>query len=482
MSDARSRRQFIGRLAGGAGGLIVGFDPATRCWATAGTPGPLLGLPPLAGTMVTDAATLEEFSQDNGRIIHRRPLAVLRPGGIDDILRMVRFASRHRIRVAMRGQGHSSYGQSQVEAGVVIDARPLRTIVSLTEAEVDVEAGATWDEVLAATLARGRTPPVLPDTQAITVGGTLSVGGTGNASHRSGAIIDHVREIEVVTGDARRLVCSATRNRELFEMALAGLGQVALIVRARLGLADAPSEVTLVDYDHDDLDAFLGDQRSAAADGLFDHLGGRVTKRPDGAPRYRLTAGTFHGPKFPESDRPDVLRGTRGTERRMPYAEYVHRTLPLIERGKQSGAWWYPSPSAMFFVADSDARAFVTEALAEATTLEGTELFNGFAFLACPTRVFTRPLLPFPNEPLAFQAWIIRRVPAERVPAVLDANLRLWQRVRANGGTRYAGYGAVPFTPEHWAAHYGPKPWARLVAAKRAFDPRGVLTPGPGIF
>jgi hypothetical protein len=480
MGNARTRRQFVASLAGGASGLIVGFDPETRSWATAAARG-LVGVPALTGTLVAEDAVLDEFSQDNGRMISRRPIAVLRPGNASDIVKMVRYANAHRLRIAMRGQGHSSFGQSQVEAGVVIDARLLRKILTVTDTEIDVEAGATWDEVLTATLARGKTPPVLPDTQVITVGGTISVGGTGNASHKYGAIVDHVREIEVVTGDARRLVCSPTKNRELFEMTLAGLGQCAIIVRARLGLVDAPAEVTLVDYDYDDLDAYLRDQRAASAD-AFDHLGGRVTTRANGKPLFRLTAGTFHGPKFPESDRPDILQGERGTERRMPYLEYLHRTLPLIERGKQNGAWWYPSPSAMFFVADRDARAFVTEALADPTTLEGTELFNGFAFLAAPTRHFTRPLLPFPAEPLAFQAWIIRRVPKERVAVVLDANLRLWQRVTANGGTRYAGYGAVPFTREHWAAHYGPKTWARLTAAKRAFDPRGVLTPGPGIF
>ena len=482
MTDALSRRAFCHRLAGGAGALIAGFDPETRSWASDRTGGPLIDLPRLDGALVYDAAVLDEVSQDNGRIVRRRPLAVLRPGSAGDIVRMVRYANTHRIRVALRGQGHSSFGQAQVEAGIVIDARPLRKILGVTDAEIDVEAGATWDEVLAATLARERTPPVLPDTQVITVGGTLSVGGTGNASHRFGAIVDHVRELEVVTGNGRRLVCSDTRNRELFEMALAGLGQCALIVRARLRLAEAPSEVALVDYEYSDLDAFLADQRAAAADGMFDHLGGRVTTRPGGAPLFRLTAGTFRGARFPESDRPDTLRGVRGAERRMPYLEYLHRTLAIIERGKASGAWWWPSPSVMFFVADTDARAFVTDALADPTTLEGTELFGGFAFLACPTRAFIRPLLPFPTQPLAFQAWIIRRVPAERVPTVLDANLRLWQRVRAKGGTRYAGYGAVSFTPRRWAAHYGTKTWARLTTAKRAFDPANVLTPGPGMF
>jgi FAD/FMN-containing dehydrogenase len=239
----------------------------------------------------------------------------------------------------------------------------------------------------------------------------------------------------------------------------------------------------LRDYDYDDLDAFLDDQRALVREGRVDHLGGRVATRPDGPPFFRLSAGVYAGGGGREAARSAITpRGKPGDERRVPYHEYLHRTLPLIERGKQSGSWWWPSPSAMFFVADSDARAFVTDALAEPTTLEGTELFGGFAYLACRTPAFTRPLLPFPREPLAFQAWIIRRAPADRVDAVLAANLRLWQRVRAKGGTRYAGYGAVPFTPAHWADHYGPATWARLTAAKRAFDPAGILTPGPGMF
>ena len=484
MTNPFSRRDFCHRLAGGASAVIVGFDPAARSWVSDRAGGPLVDLPRLDGALAHDAAVKDEVSQDNGRIVRRRPLAVLRPGSVDDIVRMVRYASTHHIRVAMRGQGHSSFGQAQVEAGIVIDSRPLRRILGVTDSAIDVEAGATWDEVVAATLPRRRTPPVLPDTQVITVGGTLSVGGTGNASHRLGAIVDHARELEVVTGDGRRVVCSETRERELFEMTLAGLGQCALIVRARLALAPAPSEVTLIDYDYADLETFLADQRAMASDPMgFDHLGGRVTPRAEGAPRLRLTVGTFAGirPGPPPGDR--ALRGARGlAERRMPYLDYLHRTLPLIERGKTSGSWWWPSPSVMLFVADSDARSFVTEALADPTTVEGTELFDGFAFLACPAARFTRPLLPFPREPLAFQAWIIRRAPAERVPALLDANLRLAERVRGKGGRRYAGYGAVPFMPADWANHYGPATWARLTAAKRKFDPANVLTPGPGMF
>src|SRR5687768_6641131 len=143
MTDAFSRRDFCHRLAGGASALIVGFDIEARSWASERTGRALAGLPRLDGALVDEGPVLDEVSQDNGRIVRRRPLAVLRPGSADDIVRMVRYAKTHRLRVAMRGQGHSSFGQSQVEAGIVIDSRPLRRILGVTDTGIDVEAGAT---------------------------------------------------------------------------------------------------------------------------------------------------------------------------------------------------------------------------------------------------------------------------------------------------------------------------------------------------
>ena len=164
MPSRVSRRSFVARVAAGAGAAVVGFDPG-------GGHGPWRrsarwsGSHASTGQLVMDAAVLDEVSEDNGRMVSRRPLAVLRPGSVDDIVRMVRYANEHRVQVAMRGQGHSSFGQAQVEAGVVIDSRALRRIGKVGAGTVLVDAGATWDEVLAATLPKGLTPPVLPDTQ-----------------------------------------------------------------------------------------------------------------------------------------------------------------------------------------------------------------------------------------------------------------------------------------------------------------------------
>src|SRR5262249_50363686 len=48
------------------------------------------------------------------------------------------------------------------------------------------------------------------------------------------------------------------------------------------------------------------------------------------------------------------------------------------------------------------------------------------------------------------------------------------------GAKAYPPY--VAYSSSEWQAHYGPETWKRVAAAKRKYDPAGVLTPGPGIF
>ena len=40
---------------------------------------------------------------------------------------------------------------------------------------------------------------------------------------------------------------------------------------------------------------------------------------------------------------------------------------------------------------------------------------------------------------------------------------------------------SVPMTKHDWQKHYQPA-WGRVVSAKHAYDPDGILTPGQGIF
>ena len=128
MTDRVSRRRFLGTALVGA--AVVAFDPLRSGWVTAaeaaeGAVGGAVAVPDLDGELTIDPAALAAAADDFGHLVHRTPLAVLRPGSVDDVVALVRYANRHGIAVAMRGQGHSTNGQSQAHAGVVIDSSTL---------------------------------------------------------------------------------------------------------------------------------------------------------------------------------------------------------------------------------------------------------------------------------------------------------------------------------------------------------------------
>src|SRR6266571_6944553 len=78
-----TRRGFVRGLAAGA--LIAGFDPVTRHWVpSAPVRGFFAHVPPLDGRLLFDDADRAAAADDFGHIVHRRPVAVLQPGSIED--------------------------------------------------------------------------------------------------------------------------------------------------------------------------------------------------------------------------------------------------------------------------------------------------------------------------------------------------------------------------------------------------------------
>jgi FAD/FMN-containing dehydrogenase len=121
---------------------VVGFDPLVRMWVgTARAAAPFDRVPQLDGVLLTDPASLAPYAVDVGNLIHRTPAAVLHAASVDDIRTMIRFCARHGIRVAARGQGHTTHGQSQVSGGLVIDMGGLDEIYAIERDSADVGAG-----------------------------------------------------------------------------------------------------------------------------------------------------------------------------------------------------------------------------------------------------------------------------------------------------------------------------------------------------
>jgi cytokinin dehydrogenase len=193
-----------------------------------------------------------------------------------------------------RGRTGGRRGASQrVPGGIVADMPTLQSIGAVDGDRVVVEAGAKWSDVLRATLAQGKTPPVLTDYLELSVGGTLIVGGVGGTSTAFGVQSDNVIDIEVVTGEGKKVACSASNNADLFNAVRAGLGQVGVITKATLKLVAAPESVRRFLLAYPDLATMLGDERLLSGDNRFDAVQGAIAAAPGGGLAFRLDAAKY---------------------------------------------------------------------------------------------------------------------------------------------------------------------------------------------
>src|SRR5215471_17192162 len=107
MKRTISRREFGKRFAWGA--ALLALQPSNR---PAYAQGLRSDLKDLRGELSSDDAALHTAADDFGRVVHKKPAAVLRPGDAQDIAKLLQFANRQGLKIAMRGQGHSFFGQT----------------------------------------------------------------------------------------------------------------------------------------------------------------------------------------------------------------------------------------------------------------------------------------------------------------------------------------------------------------------------------
>jgi FAD/FMN-containing dehydrogenase len=482
-----TRRHF---LAGLSAVTVVGFSPSTRTWiSVAEASSPFDHVPPLDGVLVTDPTSLAADAVDVGNIVHNTPIAVLRPGSAEDIAKMVRFCRRLGIKVGARGQGHTTFGQSQVRGGLVIEMSSLHTIHSVGPASADLDAGVLWKDLLLTTVPQGLAPPALTGFTGLTIAGTLSVGGI-SSTYAEGGQVDHVRELEVVTGEGEVKRCSADSHRELFEVALAGLGQCGIITRATVDLVPALPLARIFQIPYRDNAEFFQDLRTLLNRGEFNEAFNVGIPNGSGGFMHGLNAVKYFDPAIPP-DNVQLLRGltvspSAATVVDVPFLNYVLRVDAIIDLFKQIGLWdgvlhpWFdvflPNETVEQYVGD------VTPTLA-ADDVGAT----GFLLLFAKKRsALTRPFLRVPeSDDWVFLFDILTANAAPGPDAAFQArmlarNRRLFDKARRAGGTRYP-IGTIEFNRVDWMLHYGEE-WPELVRLKQRFDPDGILTPGPGIF
>lgn len=497
----------------------LGYDPAARTWGPS-SESCVPFVEGLDGTFTIEPDVLREAGRDLGRLREARPAAVLKPGSVADISKVVARCHDLEICVAAQGAAHTVGGQRLAEGGIAIDMTCLDGISDDDFAAdlswVDAPAGMLWSSLALLLIERGvRFAGGLTGYLGLSIGGTLAVGGI-SAMPAVGAQVDHVLGLEVVIGDGTGLWCSPVENRDLFDAALAGLGQVGIVTKARLQLVPAPPIVAsaVVPYVNP-ADAFAAVRIACAEAGRDDEAFMMIMPPADGAPEILNVHLASYGeaghgrlenlidhkiPAWHVRESHDERLEDRQAQRLagdvqisvLGMRDHLFQFTELIDHWRRNVGWddrlkpWFDE-----FLPDAAAEPYVTARLREMDADDWSAPDHMGFVLVFPHRrnAFHCPglILPDAADPNDHSelVWLfdVLNVSPSSPPNIYETSMAArnsaWRRAsRAVGGTRYP-IAEMP-TAAEWPAEYGDA-WPAFAAAKSRYDPRGILTPGPNL-
>jgi FAD/FMN-containing dehydrogenase len=165
-----------------------------------------------------------------------RPAAILRCGGVSDVVAALSYARDAGLPVAVRAGGHCFAGRSSTQ-GALLDVRPI-VGVRVIGGRARIGAATRLGEVYRELGAFGLTVPAGCGPTVAIAGLTLG-GGLGILGRRYGLTCDSLRTATVVLASGEVVTCSADRDTDLF-WALRGGGAPGVVTELVFDTVPAP--------------------------------------------------------------------------------------------------------------------------------------------------------------------------------------------------------------------------------------------------
>jgi hypothetical protein len=171
-----------------------------------------------------------------------------------DVAAAVNFARSYRLRLAVKGGGHSYQGTSNAAGSLLIWTRAMNQ-VSLHDAfvgqgcegkvapqpAVSAGAGAMWADLYHAVTTEARRYVQGGGCTSVGVAGLVQSGGFGSFSKGFGTAASGLLEAEIVTADGNTLIANPCRNADLFwALKGGGGGSWGVVTRLTLRTHDLP--------------------------------------------------------------------------------------------------------------------------------------------------------------------------------------------------------------------------------------------------
>ncbi len=237
----------------------------------------------------TDADELAAVTRDQlrrRRALHAReselvaPVAVVRPGGVADVVSALQLAAAAGVAVVQYGGGTGLMGgAATVTRGIVLDMRGMNRVIEVSpdDRSATAEAGVVLAELNAALaphrLILGHDPWTVPIA---TVGGTISTNSLGYRGAKYGSMAEQVLGLEVVLADGTvvttRAVPRSSTGPRLQHLFAGAEGAFGVITAATLRVFPEPERRELLALDFPSFAHGFAASRAMYATGLVPAL------------------------------------------------------------------------------------------------------------------------------------------------------------------------------------------------------------------
>lgn len=209
------------------------------------------------------------------------PVTLARPRNVDELRDVV--TRQDAAGAIARGMGRSYGDAAQLRLGTVLDITRLRSFdLDAASGVLRAEGGTTLAQLLGDLAPAGWTPPVVPGTQHVTIGGAIASDVHGKNHRAVGTFGSQVLELGLLTASGEVLVLTRHDEGELMAATIGGMGLTGVILWARVQLIRLRSGWLSVDTDRvqtlDDALAVLDEPGGVYRVAWLDLLGRRPVR------------------------------------------------------------------------------------------------------------------------------------------------------------------------------------------------------------
>ncbi len=142
-----------------------------------------------------------------------------------------------------RGMGRS-YGDSSIQKKTTLITKNLNKVIYLNTKKkiIEVESGIKIKDLLKIIIPKNLFLPVTPGSKYISIGGMVASDVHGKNHHHLGSFRNHILELKIIDEKGKIFKCSKTKNKNLFNYSIGGMGLTGIIYSCKFRLISIKSD------------------------------------------------------------------------------------------------------------------------------------------------------------------------------------------------------------------------------------------------